>query len=343
MPRPEDSRVLDAAMARLAERGHPVNGNGKSAPNHHLDVSEPTFATLRDLLDVGSHVEPPTVAAYRFAYEARACVICSKDKLGKSTYAATAVACSSCGRPFLGQPTFPGRWLWVGLEEHQDDAVARFQELNANPDHIELAIAKPTTLIQEIRRRLSETTFIGVVVDSIAEFARVTTAGKPPSEGDSSGWSTVVRPLVEISHERGVAMTCLHHVRRDGEERGSSELFAAFDAVFVMAGPTKDEDPSTRHFSGRGRRGIDAKPFSVRWDGTDYHLVGGALSLDARILIHIEQGKGLSRNRIRQLVGGRGEDVDKAVDELLRRHAIRDDGNERGAKLVANRAQAGVA
>jgi hypothetical protein len=319
----------------------PWNGNGSGRlvdlkiERSTDDETEPTFATLRELLENRSHLDLPVEVAHRFAYEARAIVVCAEDKLGKSTKIATAASAVTRGRPFLGRPTFRGRVLWVGLEENVSDAVARFHELDADPNYIELAIARPITLLSKIRERLRRQNFVWVVVDSITEYARLTTKGAPPSEGDSSGWSIVARPLVEIAHDTGTAVTVLHHVRRDGQERGSTELFAAMDAVWIMSGPRSGEDQRTRHFRGRGRRGIDTAEFTTRWDGGTYELISGpTLSLDARVLIQIEAKPGLSGNELRGLVGGRGADVTAAIKGLEDRRAIRNIGTEKRAAFV---------
>jgi hypothetical protein len=288
-------------------------------------LESPTFASLRSLQDSPSIMHAPIQVAHRLAYEARAIVLCAPDKAGKSSLLAAATAQVSRGRPFLGQPTCPGAVLWAGLEEHTNDAVQRFVELDADPDRVDLVVTKPENLLERIALRIARRSYVLIALDSVAEYARLVSRGEPPSEGDTSGWSAIARPLVDLCHRSGVALTALHHVRRDGEERGSTELFASFDAVWVMKRGTAEDLPSVRRLKGRSRRGIDDSPYAIRWDSGSYSLLGGAgeLSVDARVLLHVEQNSGISTNKLRGLVGGRAAVVDAAVAELVRRGAIR--------------------
>lgn len=321
---------LDEAAPLHVERAGDIHGDAMEAP---------TFASLRSLLEKPTMLAAPVEIAHRVAHEARATVIAAGDKVGKSSLLSAAAAAVSTGRPFLGRPTCRGRVLWVGLEEALNDAVPRFAEFgaDADPDQIDLVVTKPQNLLERMTLRVAQRSYVLMVLDSVAEYARVVSRGTPPSEGDTSGWSAIARPLVELCHRSGVALTALHHVRRDGEERGSTELFAAFDAIWVMRKGTADEPPTVRRFKGRARRGIDGSPFAVRLDGLQYSLVGGTteLSVDARVLLHVERQPGISTNKLRQAVGGRAAAVDAAVVELERRGAIRNAGGGNGAAWMS--------
>ncbi|MDO8500455.1 MAG: DnaB-like helicase N-terminal domain-containing protein [Gemmatimonadaceae bacterium] len=288
----------------------------------------PVIVSLAVLVQQPELLLPPPCIVPRLAHRGRATLIVAPDKAGKSTMAAHAVAAISRRGYFLGEPVAAAsaRSLWAGIEEATGDAVRRFSEMDAVPENIDIVVIQRPDLFAQIRARLSEHAFDVLVVDSLTEYARVV-QGKVPEEGDSSGWNAVVRPLVALTREfPSLCLLMLHHPRRsDGQFRGSGEIAAAFDCLLEMRGPKDGEDPTIRHITGRARWQVP--PFDVRFRNGRYELASGLeLSLDARVLIQIEQNRGVSLAVLRAKVGGRGKVVDDAVTELLHRGAIVDLG-----------------
>jgi hypothetical protein len=289
------------------------------------DTDAPTFALLSALLARPELLAPPECVLPRLAYRARAVLLAAPDKAGKSSLAADGAATLTLGRSWLGEPTTRGRVVWLGLEEALGDAVRRFSALGADPSRVQLVTMTPPDLLERTSALLDGWPADLLVVDSLAEYARVT-CGQAPDDGDAAGWGAVVRPLVALARAHGIAVLLLHHVRRsDGQARGSSEILAAVDATLEMLLPSAGEDPTTRRIRGRGRWPIEPVRLALR-DGR-YELASGAeLSPDALVLIHVEREPGTSRAATRRAVQARASVVDAAIGQLIERGAIVDRG-----------------
>lgn len=285
------------------------------------------YMTLAELLKRPELLEPPECVMPRLAFRGRGLLFCAPDKSGKSTFFAHAVRALTLGHSWLGEPTVQGRVVWCGLEEALGDAVRRFHELGADPERIQLVTLAPNDLLERTDVVLTEWPADLLVVDSLHEYARIT-YGETPADGDNALWGAVVRPLLSLARRHNVALCILHHVRRsDGEGRGASEIFAAVDATLTMYMPKAGDDPTVRRIHGRGRWAIE--PFSVALKDGVYGLAGdGDLSLDARLLLHVETKPGQSTNQLRELGGSRKQTVVAALNRLAARGAIRNHGSE---------------
>lgn len=294
----------------------------------------PVYLTLAELLQRPELLRPPECVVPRLAYRGRLVLLAGPDKSGKSTLLAHAVARLTRGESYLGALTRGRhrRAVVVGLEEAPGDAVRRLHELGADPDRVMLVVLAQPDLLKRTRQLLAEWPADMVVVDSLSEYARVT-CGTVPEDGDSAGWAAVVRPLVALAREYDLAIVLLHHVRRsDGQYRGSSEIAAAADCLLELVMPRDGEDPTIRHIRGRGRWPVE--PYAVQLKDGRYELAGGdALSLDARVLLHVEAHPGCSRREVRGAVGGRATAVDAAIGTLLARGAIQDHGRDGRSSL----------
>lgn len=291
---------------------------------HDAAESEPrVFATLAELLTRPELLQPPECVLPRIAYRGRTVALCGPDKAGKSTLMAHGEVAVANNSWFLNQHVNArtGRVVHVGLEEALGDAVRRLAELGAEPENIQLVLMSPPDLLLRIRQLLADWPADLLVIDSLTEYARVACGGVP-DDGDSAGWSAVVRPLVSLARERDVALVLIHHVRRsDGQYRGSSEIAAAVDALLEITTAPGGEEPNVRKIRGRGRWNIE--PFAVALRDDRYELVGGAeLSVDARVLLHVERSPGTSKSATRRAVGGRASAVDAAINRLLERGAL---------------------
>jgi hypothetical protein len=278
----------------------------------------PTYATLADLLARPELLKPPECVVPRLAYRGRLVLLAGPDKSGKSTLLSHATAALSRMAPFLGAAVGArsGRVVWMGLEEAVGDAVRRLADLEADATRVQFVIYAPRDLLERTRALLSEWPADLLVIDSLTEYAR-TACGAIPDDGDNAGWAAVVRPLVAVAREHDIAVVVLHHVRRsDGQFRGAGEIAAAADALLELVPPNAGEDPAMR------------RRVALR-DGR-YELAGGAeLSVDARVLLHIEGAPGTSKTATRKAVGGRAAAVDAAINRLLDRGAIEDSASGR--------------
>ena len=96
-----------------------------------------TAHTLRDWLADPEILRPPCAVIPHLAITGRVTLLSGREKVGKSTLAACAVAAASRAEPVLAVPVDqPVRTLWYAIDEHFADAVRRFRSLGANLDHV---------------------------------------------------------------------------------------------------------------------------------------------------------------------------------------------------------------
>jgi hypothetical protein len=313
--------ILAAHQEAVSNAALQINARGVDEPKVFQSVA--TLSERPDLL------LPPQCAVPRLGFQGRTTLIVCPDKGGKTTLAAHAATEVSRRGTFLSEQVVAvtARVMWAGLEEAIADPVRRFNELGAARENIQMVVIKSANLLADIRAELTERPADLFVLDSLTEYARVT-RGAVPDDGDSAGWAGVIRPLVALTREfPALCSLILHHPRRsDGQFRGSGEIAAAVDCLLEMRPPKESEYPTLRHISGRARWDVPA--FDIRLVDGRYELAGGAtLSVDTRVLIQIDENRGVSMGELRRLVGGRGKAVDEAVEGLVRRGAILDLGS----------------
>lgn len=282
------------------------------------------FRSVAELAQRPELLTPPEQILPRLGYRGRLVVLAAPDKAGKSTLVGHGAAAVTRGRAFLGERCRRGRVVLLGLEEAPGDAVRRFVDLDADLDRIQLVTLTKSSLLAETEKLLRAWPADLVVVDSLAEYARLT-LGAAPGDGDNAGWGEVVRPLVALARDFDVAVDVLHHARRaDGQYRGATEIAAAADAILEML-PDKD-DVTVRRVRGRGRWTVE--PFAVALRDGRYELAdGSALSMDARVLLYVEENHGASQRAIRDAIDARAATVDAAINRLLLEGGIVDQGS----------------
>ena len=281
-----------------------------------VDTDVPMFASLGLLMSRPELLQPPAEIIPKLVWRGRTTAIIAPDKAGKSTLLGHAVAALTNGHHFLGLPVQQGTALVVAPDEAVGDTVRRLGELGAHPERTRLLTMHPERLIEYLRDEMQRETPSLLLVDSLAEWARLT-EGRAPDDGDSAGWGAVVRPLVALSREFGCGIALLHHPRRsDGQYRGSGEIAAAMDALLEMRVPKAEENqPNRRDFSGRARWPI--QEFSLEYTGSDYVMADGSLPLATRILIDLQVAGPSSRNAQSKRLSVRRETYLEAVNQML--------------------------
>ncbi len=321
LPGPEDLGWLGVEAGEAPGGWDPGHGQGPDPP----PVKE-TFPLLRDLLANPELLRAPEAVLPRCAYRGRAAGLIGPDKSGKSSIAGHGVAALTTGGRWLGEPLATGRAIVAALDEALGDTIARLDDAGAHPDRVRVLAIRPPDLLEALESVLRIQPADLVVVDSLAEWARLT-LGQAPEDGDSSGWGSVVRPLVQLSRDYDVALLLLHHPRRsDGQYRGSGEIAAALDCLLEMSMPRAGEDSTLRRFRARARWPVD--DWSLRLEGGRYVLAGGGeLSIETRILLHVEAHPGATTTEIRQNVTGRAKAIADALERLEGRGAVQDLGS----------------
>lgn len=276
---------------------------------------ESPFYLLRDLVDDPELLRPPPVVIPRLVFRGRTTLLSGPEKSGKSTLAGQVAADKSAGRATLGEAIPPGEVVVVAPDEALGDTVRRLHERGADLDRVRLLAVRPPNLLLSLSRLLEENPSDFVLVDSLAEWARITD-GRAPESGDAAGWGAIVRPLVQVSRDFDVGILLLHHAKKGGGYRDSNEIGASVDAILEMTLPGKDEDSTLRRITGAARWQVE--PFSVRLDGGRYVLgSGGPVSLEARIVIDTGENPGTSRTAQRERLAVRAATHGAAVNRLL--------------------------
>lgn len=171
------------------------------------------------------------VAAY-VAYPRALVLLWGREKLaGKSTLLTGAVAAVINGKPFLNTPTMRGPVLWVTADrESAGDIVKRALPFGA--DH-GLHVLYPRTGIlkerlDELEDAIRRTRPVWVIVDTLANYV----AGVVEKSSSPDEWPIVLLPLRRIMQQYNVALTLVHHSKKDElDYRDSTAIGATVDML----------------------------------------------------------------------------------------------------------------
>ena len=298
-------------------RRHPAPG----APAPTADQRpEPLVRSLAELLADPAALQPPEAVIPRLAYRGRVTLLAAREKAGKSTLLTAGAAAVSQGGDFLGEPCPAGPVLWVTSDqEHPGELAQRAVRFGADPAAFH--VLWPRNPFADLAAAVERVAPGVLIVDSLAPFARV----KDPFS--SAEWPGVLLPLVRLARERDAAVVLAHHTTKaeNGGYRDSTAIGAAVDLILELQ---RDGDGPRRKVSALGRWTVAG--FTLELVGDGYRLVAvGELSLDARLLAFVQQHPACSKLDVRSSVGGRAEDVDRALAQLIGRGAVRDTGTDR--------------
>ncbi|HSW29671.1 MAG TPA: AAA family ATPase [Longimicrobiales bacterium] len=300
-------------------------GGGGDAPGEPL----PLVRSLADILADPASLRPPEAVVRRLAWRGRTTLLAAREKEGKSTLSRRAAATASRGGRFLGERCLRVPVLVVALEEAVGDVARSLHDFGADPSRV-FVVDRLVDPFNDLARAIETTSAGLVVVDTLAAFAE----GLVDDPSSSSAWTAVMSKFTRLTRDSGTALLLLHHARKsDGAYRDSSAIGAGVDVLIEMRA---GEEQSVRRFSPRGRWPMDA--FSCSFDGKDFHLVAGELSLDARVELFVQHNAGASMRAIRGGVTGKAEAIQNAVERLVEHGAIEDrgDGSSRAFYLTGD-------
>ena len=294
-----------------------TTGSVAGAPRWH------TLATL--MADPQASAPPVAVIPY-LAFKSRTTLFAAREKDGKSTLASAGTAAVTRGRPFLGQSTTAGPVLWLAAEEHPNDLGQRATLFDTDLERVTV-LRRCDNLFADLKAAIVATRPVLLVVDTLASCVD----GLVDDPHSSTAWTPVMLAFTALARDYDLAVLLLHHARKsDGAYRDSTAVGAGVDVILEMSTPV--EDTNARLLKARARWAMS--PFTVRYTGHGYELSGGELSLDTRVLLHIERNPGQSGRRLRDVVGGRASDVDAAVRGLIVRGAVVERPGPNRAKLL---------
>jgi putative DNA primase/helicase len=272
---------------------------------------------LRELLGSDSIMRPPPPIVPRLAWAGRSTLLAAREKSGKSTltgYIATQV---TRGGAFLDDPCVRGDVLVIGLEEYLGDLARRLQHFGADPDRVIIVNGfhgDPRTRPLELASHIDADDPLLVIIDSLAAWSD----GLIQDDNNATQMASVVQPLTDLAHSRGVALVIVHHARKsDGRARGSTAIMAGTDVVCEFFTPDEDADPTLRRMRSRGR--VPVQPvYDLRFDGDHYYAsTGEGAPLESRILGAVGSRPGISISDLADHVRARRDDVAKEVHRMI--------------------------
>lgn len=277
---------------------------------------------LSDMLDEPELYKDPTVIVPYIAWERRLTLLAGREKLGKSTLMAHASVSITKGTPFLGQDVSPGRVLWISFEEPREDIGRRFLRLGGDPTKLHLLI-KPNKLYKEVEEDCEEWRERGegfslLVWDSLTRIA-THIHPKEIKPNDSTAWSAIMEPLLDITHEYA-SSSLLHHAKKnDGRYRDSGSIGGIPDVVIEML-----RKPGNDRLLDRwGRFGMSQELITL--DGDEFRVIATG-PLEDRIKDFIGKNPGCSWGELRDGVSGSSSEIGKVRDRLEEDGAIINQG-----------------
>lgn len=272
------------------------------------------------------------------AVEGRVSLLSGREKIGKSTLSAGAIAAASRARSVLGVPlTDRIRTLWYCLDEPIADTVRRFSALDANPAGIVIN-DKPRGLRQllaALERDLDAFEDVGVVVlDTLSRVFAID--GVDPCNSVEA--EPFMARLVDFFHVQNVAAVLLYHTGKGGKEyRGSTAIGATVDEVLTLrrrgAAEEDDFDDDTADDDGRrllvqdGRNLRGRIHLSFR-DGSYQPYQEIAVPRDRLLETLKDHGTVIGRAELTKLAGLRKQAGLKAIGELIGSGAIIENGRQ---------------
>ena len=324
---------LEMAQRALNERSRVTLGRDiaptLSAPATGTLTPEPLVSSARPLrswLADPELLRTPAAVIPHLAVSGRVTLLSGREKIGKSTLVAGAVATASRGDDVLGVPLVrPVRTLWYALDEHVADCVRRFESLNADLDHIVINDVPRTDaeLIGAIELDIAAFPGIGLVV--VDTLSRVFAAsGVDPNS--SRDVEPVIARLVDLFHRQKVGSILLYHTGKAGREyRGSTAIGANVgDILTLRRRGQADEDDFEDEAADDGRRLLvqDGRNLRGRLQLTcaegQYRLYDDAWPPRIRILEPLrDHGSVKSRTELVRLAGVQKKSGLRLVGEMV--------------------------
>ncbi len=262
---------------------------------------------------------PPAIVP-RLAWKGRSTLLWAKEKLGKSTVVGQATAALRRQSRFLDGDAESGKVAYLCLDEPLGDLVYRLESFGA-VDGVAILDFAPTWA--ELRAMLEEVRPTLLVIDTITDFAK---AMGLQDLWSASQWYEVLVPLRALAAEFNVAQIWIHHAVRNGERYADSRALGAKADVIIGLTQSSD-DPNERVVETSGRNiPTHLRKYRLVYSQGRYELAGAELPVTTRVFDAIVREPGITKRRLRDLIGGRAVVTDEAVRNLLAQHLIRDHG-----------------
>lgn len=224
---------------------------------HEAKPTQPEAKTIKKLqvyhaADLyGKTIErPPTIV--QGMIPAGLTVLAGAPKRGKSWLSLMLALCVAGGEPFLGAQTTQGDVLYLDLESKQYRVQDRLRKLIVGRAPESLYITHESDrleagLVEQLGMWCDDVPHpVLIIIDTLGRVKGGAKRGENAYEGDTR----ILGDLQKFALERGLAVVCVHHLRKsiadsgDVFERisGSMGITGACDSVMVLQGKRGDEN-----------------------------------------------------------------------------------------------------
>lgn len=289
-------------------------------------VEDIDLPSLADYQSDPEMLRPPAAIIPSLAWRQRVTLISGREKAGKTTLVGYGVAAVSQGSAFLGEkPEMPETSLWLHLEGHVGDVVRMLTEAGANGEHVRMAsrlhVKRGLVSVAQFAERYHPSV---IVIDTLSSLVE----GKMQDPNNPSAWTPIMNALSGIAEDYDCSIVLIHHAKKNSAEyRDSTAIGAGVDMILhIDRQDGAGKDSGVRRLTGRGRWDFNDVTLELRngvYRKTDGDAIGGTLR--AKILDYVRCNPRCGSRKLREAVGGRAQEVDDAVEELLRDGLLRDE------------------
>ena len=246
-------------------------------------------------------------------------LLAAAPRVGKSTFAFNLSLAVARGLPFLGRATTAVPVFYLSMDNSADDMdeLAKSLGLSENDQLMLHTGAIPTDSIGWLRDIITRFNYKLVIIDTLQRFYQLDDAN------DYAEATRRMTPVDNLVKELGVHIVYLHHAGKNGEYLGSVGL-KGMCPTYLQIKRIGEEEHLHRVLSSDQRSGKNFESVAISFDKHGWLKVVGTLE-DVFIedtkpkvleLLEIEQS-GMTEAQIRDVVGGRGIVLSKAIRQLL--------------------------
>ncbi|MDQ6769849.1 MAG: AAA family ATPase [Gemmatimonadota bacterium] len=331
------ARVTSEEIATAKRAIAVIEQSAADAPSNSQARPVSAARPLRLWLEDTELMEPPKILIPYLAVAGRVSLLSGREKIGKSTLAAVAVAAASRGDPVLGIPLVgPVTTLWYALDEHVSDPIRRFQKLQADTNRIAINDEPRTVddLLDALEIDLETHPDVDhVTLDNLSRILAF--SGIDPNSKREV--EPAMARLVDFFHTEEKSATLIYHTGKAGREySGNTAIGANVDEILTLRKRGQsDDDDFAEDDSDDGRRLLVMDGRNLRGrlqlsfrDGV-YSLFNDATLPEDRILETIrDHGTVVGRAELVRLSGVRKSVGLKVVGTLIGSGRITENGRQ---------------
>lgn len=213
---------------------HNSTTNGKSRITGLLTAVETRSApkTLAQWLANPELLKEPEATINGLAYPGRTTLLYAREKTGKSTLSAQAIAALTTGRDYLGNRLTATPVLWYCIDEPLRDCIQRFARMNADAAQLHISDERPSAA--QLASEAHHTRAGLVVIDTLTELWR----GRVEDSKNSDQIAAFLDPYTRAARELNVALLLQHHSPKRGNDfAGAQALGAKVDILAHLRQP----------------------------------------------------------------------------------------------------------